>query len=253
MNRRHLLRSALGLGLGLGLSAIGGSSVARASGNPKEQRAALSAALRSATQSARALLVIVIPEDDGEKWTRGQHLGEWLNSENDASLAPLAGVDVVCASLSDLRQLVPQLGKEEPWFVLMKMDAPVRVKRVTPVLPAAPKGQPNWGDEDFYGQGHSDWNKTRIAANVAAIDAVLHPALNELAPQIGSMERMATAVRAKIVAQAPAGAHWAMTGGCGTEVEGVESAYAVDCGMGHVPQGSQRLLYFLDVSDFQGF
>lgn len=248
MNRRHLLRSALGLGLGLGLS-----SIARASGSPKEQRAALSAAVRTATQSGRPLLVIVIPEDDGEKWTRGQHLGEWLNSGSDASLSPLAAVDVVCASLSDLRQLVPQLPKEAPWFVLMKMSAPVELVQLTPELPPPPKGQPSWGDEDYYGQGHTDWNTRRIAANVAAIDAVLHPALVEMAPQIGSMERQAAAVRAKMVAEAPPGAHWAVSGGCGTHVEGVETAYGVDCGMGHVPQGSQRLLYFLDVADFQGF
>jgi hypothetical protein len=209
--------------------------------------------VRSASQSARPLLVIVIPEDDGEKWTRGQHLGEWLNSGNDMSLAPLSAVDVVCATLSDLRQLVPQMPKEEPWFVLMKMDAPVRIERLTPTLPAVPKGQPQYSDDDYYGQGHTDWNQKRIAANVAAIDAVLHPALNTMAPAIGSMERMATAVRAKIVAQAPAGAHWAVTGGCGTHVEGVESAYSVDCGMGHVPEGSQRLLYFLDVANFEGF
>ncbi len=248
MNRRHLLRSALGLGLGLGLSAV-----ARASDSPKKQRAALSAAVRSATQSARPLLVIVIPEDDGEKWTRGQALGEWLNSDNDASLAPLAAVDVVCATVSDLRQLIPQLPKEEPWFVLLKLDAPVRLKTLSPVLPKAPKGQPEWGDDGYFGQEHSDWNQKRIAANVAAIDAVLHPALASFAPQIGSLERQAAAVRAKVVAEAPAGAHWAVTGGCGTHVEGVETAYGVDCGMGHVPQGSQRLLYFLDVANFQGF
>lgn len=232
---------------------MGLSSIARASGSPKEQRAALSAAVRSATQSARPLLVIVIPQDDGEKWTRGQHLGEWLNSGDDVSLAPLAAVDVVCATVSDLRALVPQLPKGEPWFVLLKLNAPVQLASLSPVLPPPPKGQPNWGDEDYYGQGHSDWNQKRIAANVAAINAVLHPALADMAPQIGSRERQAVAVRKKLVAQAPAGAHWAVTGGCGTHIEGVETAYGVDCGMGHVPQGSQRLLYFLDVADFQGF
>lgn len=250
MKRRDLLRGALGLGVALALP-----SLSFASGTPEQQRAALSLVFGQAMKHSKPVLVLVIPADDGEKWTRGKQLGEWLNTAPDASLAPLLEVEVVCATVADLRQLVPSVGRQEPWFFLIAPHntRTPSLQALTPTLPPAPKGEPNYGDGDYYGQGHDDWNAKRIQADIQAIDAVLLPALAQVAPVVGSMERQAARVRERLVKAAPPGAHWSLAGGCGMSIEGVETQYSVDCGMGHVPQGSQRLLYFFDVSDFQGF
>ncbi len=250
MKRRDLLRGALGLGVALSLP-----SLSFASGTPQQQRAALSLVFGRAMKAGKPVLVLVIPADDGEKWVRGKQLGEWLNSAPDTSLAPLLEVEVVCATVADLRQLVPSVGSAEPWFFLIaphSTQTPT-LQALSPTLPEVPAGEPNYGDADYFGQGHTDWNQKRIQANIQAIDAVLVPALTQVAPVVGSLERQAARVRERLVKVAPPGAHWSLTGGCGMSIEGVESQYSVDCGMGHVPQGSQRLLYFFDVSDFQGF
>lgn len=58
--------------------------------------------------------------------------------------------------------------------------------------------------------------------------------------------RLAELTRDRVVrSQPPAGARWARTAGCGTRVEGVRSNVRVGCGMGHVPERSQRFLSFL--------
>ena len=58
--------------------------------------------------------------------------------------------------------------------------------------------------------------------------------------------RLAELTRDRVVrSRPPAGARWARTSGCGTRVEGVRSNVRVGCGMGHVPERSQRFLSFL--------
>lgn len=246
MNRRQLLRSALGLAA---LPAL--APTAWASGSPKEQRAVLSNAWRSAAQRKVPLLVLVIPPDDGDKWPRGQVLGEWLNNASDAQLAPLSQVEVVCATVADLRKLVPGIkAADDAWFVWVDPQAPEAAKVLNVTLPAPPPNRPDYGDEGFYGEKHEEWVRLKIAGNTIAIEGVLGPLLADL----GTVEvNAAQAVRAKLIDEPPPGAHWAIAGGCGTHVEGVETSMAIGCGMGHVPAASRRFLYLNDVASFQGF
>jgi hypothetical protein len=53
------------------------------------------------------------------------------------------------------------------------------------------------------------------------------------------------AVEARLRRQRLPGSHWARHAGCGTTIEGAEDRGPyVACGMGHVPEKSQRFLYF---------
>lgn len=56
---------------------------------------------------------------------------------------------------------------------------------------------------------------------------------------------LARSAAARLRDQPPPGAYWAVSGGCGTVIEGREDlSRMVACGMGHVPAKSQRFLYF---------
>lgn len=59
---------------------------------------------------------------------------------------------------------------------------------------------------------------------------------------------LADAAGARLRKQRIPGSYWARQSGCGTTVEGAEDRSAmVACGMGHVPEKSQRFLYFFTV------
>jgi hypothetical protein len=59
---------------------------------------------------------------------------------------------------------------------------------------------------------------------------------------------LADAVDQRLRKQRVPGSYWARHSGCGTTIEGAEDRGAmVACGMGHVPEKSQRFLYFFTV------
>lgn len=237
MRRRELLRGALGLGL---LAAF--SPVAAASGSPEQQRAALSKAWRAAQEAGRPLLVIVIAEE--ELWERGRAVGMWLNNASDEELAPLAQVEVVCASLSDLTRLVPRIGGQaEPWFVLVDP-----VGQATGVHVALPPDPP----ESHRQVAPERWLDKKLAGQAAALSGALFPAIRAVAGPVPEARRatLGAEVRAMLIEAPPAGAHWASYGACGATVEGVESNMRMACGMGHVSPKAARFLYFSDVSAY---
>ena len=61
--------------------------------------------------------------------------------------------------------------------------------------------------------------------------------------------RLAAVVREDLVECAIPGARWARSAGCGTYVEGLpdDDQVMVGCGMGHVPERSQRFVHFFAV------
>jgi hypothetical protein len=199
------------------------------------------------------VLVVVIPADDGDKWTRGQTLGEWLNNATDAQLAPLAQVELVCATVADLARLIPGQVDGEPWMVVVD-PATTQVAAVSVTLPPPPPPPGGGSAQDWYDKQDA-WDLERVTGNVTAIDAALQPALAALTTPVppGRVTAWAQQVRTETVESAPAGAHWANSWGCGTEIEGIEAQLAVDCGMGHVPARSRRFLYLFDVSEYKGF
>jgi hypothetical protein len=171
------------------------------------------------TRVRRPLLVLVVPDDDGEKQIRGEALGAFLMHASDAQLAPLSDVDVACA----------QRAPTDALLVLLTPDGRVAL--------AAARGLParKWDDD-------------------AAVDAQIAFVAGKVRSLLGrgpaDVARAAARVRQRLVAQAPAGAHWARASECGYEdVEGMsdpeaDERMAVDCGMGHVPEKSRRFLYF---------
>lgn len=244
MKRRDLLRGALALAaLPLFMR------TAFASDGGLKQRAHLSKAWRTGVLEDRPVLVLIIPADDGDKWIRGKALGEWLNNASDAQLAPLAQVELVCATVADLERLIPGQVQGEPWMVWVD-PATTQVVPVSVTLPPPPPPPGDGSPQDWY-EAQDAWDAQRVAANVAAIDAALAPALVPVPD--AQVPALAQQVRARIVESAPAGAHWANAWGCGTEIEGIELVSAVDCGMGHVPARSRRFLYLFDVAEYKGF
>lgn len=77
--------------------------------------------------------------------------------------------------------------------------------------------------------GEDEWDRDFVAIR----RGVLLPRLAEL-----TRERL-------LRTQPPAGARWARSAGCGTRIEGAKEHWAVGCGMGHVPERSQRFLTWL--------
>src|SRR5258706_5158512 len=125
MRRRHFL---LAVGIGILWTRRGRADAtlrapcegAAKTGTPAKgdvERGWLDAATVRARGAGRPLLVIVIPEDEGEMNARGEALGELLRYGTDEQLGPLAAVDVVCATAAELRARTAIAG--EPMFVLL--------------------------------------------------------------------------------------------------------------------------------------
>jgi hypothetical protein len=106
---------------------------------PPHSNEVLRSAIRRASGAARPLLVAVIPADDMEKWTRGEALGAFLNHATPAELAPLALVDVVCATPDEIRAVVPSAPAGEPLFYLVETDGSGTVTPLDARLAPAPK------------------------------------------------------------------------------------------------------------------
>ena len=276
--------------------------------------AALATAWKQAQRAGKPLLVLVIPDDDGEKWARGHAWGELLNHGSAEQIAPFALVEVACAGMADLRLLLPSAGAGSPWAVLVDTDrVPAHLERLDVVLPPLPGGF--LGDDD--GEGKEDpvdvvigrrqellarmlrgaivpneqvialraalarkrlaaadrarletfltrdtWIPSELADRGAALlfEAIAARQLN--AGRATSLLR--DAMQARLIAEPPAGAHWATSQGCGTDVEETRAEreereaeeragrlsgvyVSVGCGMGHIPEKSVRFLYFFAV------
>ncbi len=78
------------------------------------------AAFRRAARRGKPLLILVIPADDSEKYTRGEVWGEVLNHGSDDALAAFALAEVVCATTAAMKRVVPAAPAGEPLFVLVE-------------------------------------------------------------------------------------------------------------------------------------
>ncbi|HET6204846.1 MAG TPA: hypothetical protein VFI25_18815 [Planctomycetota bacterium] len=123
----------------------------------------LEAALKSAREAGKPLLVLVIPLDDREKWERGALFGGLLNTAGDEVLADLALCEVACAPVADLRDRLKLAGVSgEPLAVLVETgEKELRGRAVSPALP--PQPDPLRGEE---------WRNARREAEEAARDRI---------------------------------------------------------------------------------
>lgn len=208
-------------------------------GGAAARLAVVAAAYRAARAAKRPLLVFVIPDADVEKWSRGQAFGELLNHGDDKQLAPLSRVEVVCATMADLRKLVPTAGAGEPLMVLVSTD---RVPAVARQLDVKLPDYDVYGGDD--GRSNEAPEKRELAIGqrrVAAMAGLIRGALGEADKQAPAL---AAAVRQHLKVKPPPGARWASSSGCGTTIEGDDEGGVFGCGMGHVPELSRRFLYF---------
>lgn len=248
MKRRHFVgAAAAGLAMSAWPSFIReafGDKACDVDGQPKgktDEVALVAAAFRRAQQAKRPLLVFVIPANDSEKYDRGQTFGELLNHGTDKDLAPLSDAEVICATMADLKKVVPDAGDGEPLMLLVKTDrVPAAVKQLQVELPSYDSIQDlSWEER------HKAEEKV-AEQRIAAMGTLLRQALGG---DTSKLAARAEGVRARLVKRPPSGAHWANASGCGTQIEGVEDNMVIGCGMGHVPAKAGRFLYFFSIKD----
>lgn len=229
MNRRNFLAATL--------ASLALPSFASAFGGDPTGLTEVSAAYKRAAATGRKLLVFVVPEDDGEKYTRGTVLGEFLNHGPTASLARLGEVELLAASMDELRALVPAAPKGEPLFVLVDPSAiPSAALGLTTPYATMP---PSRGWLDQAGQKKEDGIITR---RIEALALLIDTNLPAAASEAHALTRFKNAMRNPIP-----GSHWSVTSGCGSYIEDAEDQMMPDCGMGHVNARSARMLYFYEV------
>jgi hypothetical protein len=200
--------------------------------------ATLASALRRAREAVKPLLVLVIPAEDIAKYGRGRSFGELLNFGSDVQLAPLARADVVCATMADLRKLVPNAGAGEPLMVLVSTQrVPATARQLDAALEADGGGRMT-GDSWEESAKRDDLASDRRIAQMAGL---LREALGA---DDAHAATLAAEVRKRLKEQPPAGTRWANSSGCGITIEGDDDNMAMGCGMGHVPRKSRRFLYF---------
>lgn len=154
MNRRRFLRAASTTAVTSGAAAIVASwpmllqqAFAQAADAPPGL-AVVSEGFRRAQRAGKPLLVLIVPADDGVKWERGRAFGAWLNHASDEQLWSLSLCEVACATMADLRALVPSVGAGDPLMVLVETDRlPATVRRLDARLPEVERGRlrgDNW-------------------------------------------------------------------------------------------------------------
>ena len=203
--------------------------------------AGLSEAYRAALRAHRPLLVLVIPEDDAQRWDRGGAFGALINHGPDDALVALGLVELACATSRTLRELVPQAPSGEPLLVLVDPSSvPASVRALDRPLPAMP----------------SDWSTPdpvlddAIDRRIATLAGLLREGLGDRVAALSSAERAATLQRAidTVRGHRIRGSYWASDSGCGVYVEDVPDLGGYDCGMGHVPPRARRFLHFFSIA-----
>jgi len=258
MNRRGFLRSALA-------AATAPAWLSSAFAAPSQAGvAALGAAWQRARAEGRPLLVLLIPVSE-QRWFRGEVLGAWINYGDAHTMAMLGATEVVCASAEDLQALLPGAPIEpHTWMVLADPSAiPARSEVINldidsehPLPPGAPAAlaaqaeRPDWSAEEGYErweQAVTALSERQCALLTERLGEALPAALRREIHEQGE-EALASEAIAALRDHAPAGVHWAQSGGCGTYIEDIPDYNSgIMCGMGHVAARTRRFLYFFPV------
>jgi len=169
--RRSLLKALVGTTALAGPAWI---TAAYASIRPKEEVVDLFDAYRRAKLSGRPLLVLIIPENNDQRWDRGRLLGALINHGGDDVLAALATVSLACASTATLAKLGPKV-TDSVWMALVSTDAvPATVTTATVDVDVAVEPDPS----DWAGAGLLD--AQLLHAREAVLDLLLG--------QVGALE-----------------------------------------------------------------
>jgi len=86
-----------------------------------DRRAQLRGARRAAEAHGKPLLVLLVPEQASERWTRGSILGTFLNHAGDDALCDVALCELVCATAAEVREVLGKVAIEgEPLMLLVE-------------------------------------------------------------------------------------------------------------------------------------
>ena len=194
----------------------------------------------SVPDSGRPLLVVLVPQDRREGGRRGRAIGGILNHGGDAVLAALSGVDLVCALPNDIPIEAGEVPMDATWFVLLSHDGgAIRLRSLTLNPPPEPKD--GWSDDTPWEQRDAE-ARAVVAGLASTLLAFLSPAVTVPGTEVSTR---AADARKRYVEKAPRGALWGNNSGCGTRYEGGPDYSAnISCGMGMVPEVSQRFLGF---------
>ncbi len=114
-------------------TAFAGESEALAA---EEGLAVVSEGFRRAQRAGKPLLVLVIPDTGEKKYARGRAFGEFLNHGSRQQHAPLALCEVICASVSQVQKLVPNVGRSSSLLLLIETESlPAEVREIEDKLP----------------------------------------------------------------------------------------------------------------------
>lgn len=243
LNRRGLLKGALA---GMGLLLLPGRALA--SWSPEEQRGLFAVQWNAAYRARVPLLILLIPNDRFRE--RGQVLGEWLMGLDDAQLAELGGIELVCADSELIQGQIPDLELGPQVYFVVAWPGQKRAARaVSAAIAMRPEPFASWGTPAWDSAEHEAWNQARLATESTVLGGALWPVLVRAPVPPEQRQELADRARELWIQAPPPGAHWANSGSCGVQVEGVELKVRIGCGMGHVSELSTRLLYFVDLSD----
>lgn len=265
MNRRKFLGSAAAVAAAATWPAwLREAFAAGVAASPEQQAAelaVLSEGFRRAQRAGKPLLVLLIPADDGHKYERGAALGEYLNHGADEQLWPLSLAEVVCATLTNLRRLVPEAGgaaagprqKDEPLMVVVETDqVPARFQDLSGKLVASAGGRGLFveGPQQKRRKGETDeqhWQRLRteqqrredqeIAARIAVLSGLVRSGLG---PDAAALERRAAQARGHLEGTAAAQLEVALSGGVQPTAEQVAAAPALVAQAALKAQGELR-------------
>ena len=156
--------------------------------------AVVSESFRRAQRAGKPLLVFIIPQDSGAKWERGHAFGAWLNHGTAEELWALALAEVACATMNDLRRLVPTVGLDEPLMVVVETDAvPANVTRLNAELGKSQRGRPPASVNDWREQERQE--EAQVDGQIATLARLARKGLNE---GEGTLARRAAQARAAL-------------------------------------------------------
>jgi hypothetical protein len=249
-------------------SLLGGARLSLASEGLAGEGSDLDAALERAKAAGKPLLVLANPADAAARADRGDRFGVFLNRATDAQLAPLALCELICADEKRVHERFPAAPTQAPLLLVETDGRAPPFKGLTWSPP--PESWRRRGDEDTQkatlevrrdidaiaaGVKEALWGAPVQERRLAQLRSVVGPGASEAAATIDeAMKRaalviqtpqgttqLARGVEARWRRAPPPGAKWAVSSGCGTDIEGGEPNM-MDCGMGFIPEISQRFL-----------
>jgi len=276
MDRRQFLGAAAVSAAGMGAIGWLGHRLFFAQSVPE--------ALRQAKSLGKAVLVLVIPEDGGRQYEHGEIFGALLNHGDTYAYLDLALCELACATMKELQEhginvagepLMLLLESDFPRDAATPVDPDIaedlpsvrdvgfqRANRVaeermykvagalqvalsaTPIATRARRAETHLPRREVAAL-HADLEAGRIP-NPTALDrgAAIVRAFGHAHRNGDLLAALADATAGRVKGTPPVGAKWARATGCGTYLEDEGPNTNIGCGMGFVPDVSERFLRF---------